>query len=307
MKLIKATILSIISYFLVILYSKIFGSESSKNIIKKRLEAIKQDNRNLEEPEDIMDLSFEERFLKPLINKLIKSVATLLPIREESQIKLGEKLSKAGIRMNPKDYRAMNVIIIFSIAFISGYSAKSKSIIRIIFRAIIGAGFAYFYRISSLENKINLRKKNLRSQLPEVMDILNVSVVAGLSFDQSLGYVVEKAKGPLIDEFDIARREIALGKSRKRALTDLSNRCEVEEINSFTSAVIQAEELGVSLQNVLDSQSKMIRENMKQELEEKAAKIPVKILLPMVLFIFPVIFIVLLGPAIPRLMEALGN
>ncbi|HEY4543436.1 MAG TPA: type II secretion system F family protein, partial [Tissierellaceae bacterium] len=133
------------------------------------------------------------------------------------------------------------------------------------------------------------------------------SVVAGLGFDQALGYVVERAKGPLIDEFNITQREITLGKSRKESLNDLANRCQVEELKTFTNAIIQADEMGISMQNVLNSQSKMIREAYKQEIEEHAAKIPVKILIPMVLFIFPVIFIVLIGPAVPQIMGALGN
>ena len=98
-----------------------------------------------------------------------------------------------------------------------------------------------------------------------------------------------------------------LGKPRKEALNRLSERTEIEEVKSFTNAIIQADELGISLQNVLMSQSQMIRTSHRQDVEERAAKIPVKILIPMVLFIFPVIFIILLGPAVPTIIDALGG
>lgn len=303
----KPLILGFLTYIIIILYSKLFGSNNKS--LKKKLDNIQNIDKPVLSNHEIMDLSFQERFIKPMIDKFISSLATLLPIKEESQLKLGDKLSKAGIRMSPKDYRAMNIIIIGAFGLIGGFLGVNgrKNILEIIMYIGIGLFFGYVYRRYSLEGKITSRKKAIKSQLPEVMDILSVSVVAGLSFDQALGYVVEKAKGPLIDEFYIAQREMTLGKPRKEALNRLADRCEIDEVRSFTGAVTQADELGISMQNVLNSQSKMIRLAHKQDIEERAAKIPVKILIPMILFIFPVIFIVLMGPAIPDIIGALGN
>ncbi|MGJ0848062.1 tight adherence protein C [Tissierella praeacuta DSM 18095] len=304
---IKPLLIGLSTYLIIVIISRSFLS--NRKIFKKRLMDVKNVNKPAFITNDILDLSFQERFLKPMIDRFIQSVATLLPIKAESQRKLSQKLSKAGIRMNPKDYRAMNIIIIVGFALIGGYLGitKATSIIEIVLYMLVGIFAGYVYLRYSLETKITNRKKAIKAQLPEVMDILSVSVVAGLSFDQALGHVVEKSAGPLIDEFHIAQREISLGKTRKESLQALRDRCEIDEVNAFTSAVIQAGELGISMQNVLDSQSRMIRVAYKQNIEERAAKIPVKILIPMVLFIFPVIFIVLLAPAVPTIIEALGG
>lgn len=304
---IKPLLIGILTYLIIIIISRF--SISNKNILKKRLIEVKNINKPVLITNDILDLSFQERFLKPIIDKFIQSVATLLPIKMESQRKLGEKLAKAGVRMNPKDYRAMNIIIIVGFGLIGLYlgTLQRGNIFEMTLYIMAGVFAGYVYLRYSLESKITNRKKSIKAQLPEVMDILSVSVVAGLSFDQALGYVVEKANGALIDEFHIAQREINLGKTRKESLQALSERCEIDEVTAFTGAIIQAGELGISMQSVLNSQSKMIRVAYKQDIEERAAKIPVKILIPMVLFIFPVIFIVLLAPAVPTIIQALGG
>lgn len=307
--LIKSLLISSVAYLVVINLFKILGSENSSGRFKKDLLEIKDLNKPKLIIEDVLNLSFAERIIKPTIDMLIRGIATVLPINEKSYNELNTKLSQAGIKMDAKDFRAMNVIIIAGSGIVLFLiSLKNREpFYQAILKLFVGGGMGYSFRRFSLESKITQRKAEIKKQLPEVMDILSVSVVAGLGFDQALGYVVERAKGPLIDEFNITQREITLGKSRKESLNDLANRCQVEELKTFTNAIIQADEMGISMQNVLNSQSKMIREAYKQEIEEHAAKIPVKILIPMVMFIFPVIFIVLIGPAVPQIMGALGN
>lgn len=303
----KSLLISILVYAGIVFLSKIFINPSRG--IKNRLNII----RNIDKPfltqEDILELSFFERFVEPLIDSFIRSVAILLPIKKESQEKLGERLAQAGIRMNPRDYRAMNYIIIigFGLLGILVGIRKKANTMQVITYTFLGVFGGYVYRRYSLESKITNRKKAIKSQLPEALDLLSVSVVAGLSFDQGLSYLVEKAGGPLIEEFNIVRQEINLGKPRKEALEAFAKRCDMDEIRTFTSAIIQGDELGISMSNILETQSSMIRNTHIQDIEERAAKVPVKMLIPMVIFIFPVIFIVLLGPAIPQILEALGN
>lgn len=305
--MLRALVLAISAYIIIDIFFEVISK--NKTIVYKRLKSIKNINKPRIIDEDVMSLSFQDRIVKPIIENFIKTVAMLLPIKEESQKELAYKLSQAGIKMNPKDYRAMNIIIIVSLGALGSlYGLKTHSnVFQIALFFIIGVFAGYVYRRYSLEGKVTQRKAEIKSQLPEVMDILSVSVVAGLSFDQALGYVVERSQGAVIEEFGIAQREITLGSPRKEALSGLAARCQVDELKSFTNAIIQADELGISMQNILNSQSKMIRDAHRQEIEEKAAKIPVKILIPMVLFIFPVIFIILLGPAVPQIMEALGG
>ena len=139
--------------------------------------------------------------------------------------------------------------------------------------------------------------------LPDVLDLISVSVEAGLSFDAALQKVVEKTSGPLTQEFEKTLQEINMGKPRREALRDMADRINVNDITVFLSAVIQADQLGVSISNVLSIQSKQVRENRRMRAEEAAQKAPVKILIPLVVFIFPTLLIVLLGPAVLQILD----
>lgn len=158
-----------------------------------------------------------------------------------------------------------------------------------------------------LNMKIAKRRNIMARALPDSLDLVTVSVEAGLGFDGALAKLVEKMQGPLVDEFGRMLQEMRMGIPRRQALTGLADRCKLQDINLFTSAIIQADQLGVSIANVLRVQSEAIRERRKQIAEEKAMKAPIKLLLPLVLFVFPCIFIVLLGPAMISIMEALSK
>ena len=134
--------------------------------------------------------------------------------------------------------------------------------------------------------------------IPDTLDLLTISVRAGLGFDAALGKVVEKLKGPLSDEFRRALAEVRVGKARRDALRDIVPRTEVAPLTNFIGAIIQAEQLGVSISKVLQVQSEQLRIERRQRAEELAAKAPIKMLFPLVGCIFPSLFIVILGPAI---------
>jgi len=154
-----------------------------------------------------------------------------------------------------------------------------------------------------LNGKIRERQKSVLKALPDVMDLLTVSVEAGLGFDSALSKVTEKMPGTLSEEFKILLQEVKIGKSRKDAMYQMTERVGVPDFRSFISAIVQADQLGVSLGRVLRIQSEQIRVNRKQMIQEKAMKAPIKMLIPMIIFIFPVIFIVLLGPTAINLMH----
>ena len=134
--------------------------------------------------------------------------------------------------------------------------------------------------------------------IPDTLDLLTISVRAGLGFDAALAKVVEKLKGPLSDEFRRALAEVRVGKARREALRDIVPRTEVGPLTNFIGAIIQAEQLGVSISKVLQVQSEQLRIERRQRAEEQAAKAPIKMLFPLVGCIFPSLFIVILGPAI---------
>lgn len=158
-----------------------------------------------------------------------------------------------------------------------------------------------------LKAKAKKRKELLRQQLPDIMDLLVVSVEAGLGFDSALIRLYEKDKSELMTELMQATRDVQRGMSKKEAYEGLAKRCDVKELTSFLTALVQADQLGISIKSVLKVQAENLRKDRKMRAEEKALKAPVTMLIPMVLFIFPVIFIILLGPAALNIMEMFGK
>lgn len=158
-----------------------------------------------------------------------------------------------------------------------------------------------------LKAKAKKRKELLRQQLPDIMDLLVVSVEAGLGFDSALIRLYEKDKSELMTELMQATIDVQRGMSKKEAYEGLAKRCDVKELTSFLTALVQADQLGISIKSVLKVQAENLRKDRKMRAEEKALKAPVTMLIPMVLFIFPVIFIILLGPAALNIMEMFGK
>lgn len=156
-----------------------------------------------------------------------------------------------------------------------------------------------------LKSKEKGRRDQILKTFPDLLDLLTVSVQAGLGFDAALQKVTEKARGPLVDEFDKTMKEISMGKPRRQALRDMADRMDIPDITTFLSAIIQADQLGISISNILSVQAHQVRETRRMQTEEKAQKAPIKMLLPLVGFIFPVILVVLLGPAIIQIMDNL--
>ena len=172
---------------------------------------------------------------------------------------------------------------------------------RIAFALIAGAavgGIGFFAPELWLSRRIKKRQKLVLLAVPDTLDLLTISVRAGLSFDGALSKVVEKTNGPLSDEFRRALAEVRVGRTRRDALRDMVGRTNVQALTNFIGAIIQAEQLGVSISKVLQVQSEQLRIERRQRAEEMAAKAPIKMLFPLVGCIFPSMFIVILGPAV---------
>jgi tight adherence protein C len=158
-----------------------------------------------------------------------------------------------------------------------------------------------------LSRRIKKRQKEILLAMPSALDLLTISVEAGLSFDAALTRVAEKYKNALSQEFNQLLNEVRLGRPRLEALDDLGKRCKVEELSNFVQAIIQSEQLGVGVANVLRIQSEEIRRRRRQRAEEQGQKAPLKMLFPMVGCIFPTLFIVLLGPAVIEVAHEFGG
>jgi len=164
--------------------------------------------------------------------------------------------------------------------------------------------FGFFMPTIWLGSRIRSRQDAIIKALPDALDLLTICVEAGLGFDAAMTKVTDKWDDPLALEFGRVGQEMALGKLRREALRDMANRMDVSDVSTFIAAVIQADQLGVSMAKVLRIQSEQMRLRRRQRAEEKAHQAPIKMLFPMAFLIFPALFIVLLGPAAIVILES---
>jgi len=169
---------------------------------------------------------------------------------------------------------------------------------------LLFAGFGLYWPLLWLRGQVRRRQEEIRRGLPYALDLLTLSVEAGLDFTQALERIVRKlGPTPLAIELGLTLRDIQLGRTRAQALRELGHRVDLPELNSIVSALIQADELGSSLGPILRVQSDQLRVRRSQHAEKQAMEAPVKILLPLVLFIFPTIFIMIFGPIAIKLLR----
>lgn len=220
----------------------------------------------------------------------------------EKEAKMEYKLLQAGspFGMTPVEFRLLQIALFLTTPFLfGGYGVLLKvNIAGVILFGFVGMGVALFLPHFYLKLKMKARNKQALRELPDILDLLTVSLEAGLGFDSAIGKVVTKKNGVLSSEFHRCLEEMRLGKTRREALRGIRDRLAVEEISLLISSILQAEKLGIGMVQVLRVQSAEVREQRKQRAEEEAMKAPIKMLFPLVLFIFPSLFIVLLGPAV---------
>lgn len=263
--------------------------------------------RTLEELE--LQQPFFERTVRPLALRLSGLGQRFTSSKKQSRTE--QRLAMAG---NPADLKttdflglkvivagALAGVVVLIIGLVAGDFAGG--ILAGTVMGIIGFFLPDFW----LSRRIKKRQKAILLAIPDTLDLLTISVKAGLGFDAALGKVVEKTKTPVADEFQRALAEIRVGKSRRDALRDVVARTNVPALTTFIGAIIQAEQLGVSISKVLMVQSEQLRIERRQRAEEMAAKAPIKMLFPLVGCIFPSMFIVILGPAIILIAQNMGS
>ena len=253
--------------------------------------------------------SFRARVIQPLINSLDERFQKFAP--KEIKAQLEEKIFRAGKTGVWSVTRLVTIWVLSIIGFVALALIMLRGVmihpVQQLFIILLAFFMGAIVPFAVLNSTIRKRKKSIRKQLPEFLDLLCVSVQAGLSFDGAVGKMVRRMKGPLIDEFLRMQNDIALGMTHQYALTNLAKRCDLEEVYLFTTSVIQAEKLGTSMTRTLKQQADNMRDRHRQYVKGEALKAPVKIIFPMVLFIFPSIFVVLLFPAMISLIRAFSD
>lgn len=243
-----------------------------------------------------------KRFLSSQIQALNNMVnRSAANVKKNAKYKLVEKqLRLAGLSISPENFlfykKAIMVLIIVVSAFIA-------IITKTIFLILIGLLIALLIPNLYLNSKVKSHQQGIRDQLPDAMDLLGVCIESGLSFDASLLKVSERMEGPFIEELLKLYRQIQMGVPRGDALKNMANSSEIPELKTFIAALAQATQLGIPMNNIMKVQSETLRETRMQMAREKGQKAPVKMLLPMVGLIFPVLFIVILGPVVINIMS----
>ena len=252
---------------------------------------------------------FADRAVKPAVAKLLALFSRLAPQRN-----LGEIQWKLDVAGRPHGWTVMDVLglrvlsaLLLGLLFFLLLSLGSSSLgSRLLLAAAFGV-LGFYVPVFWLNVLMSQRTKAILRALPDGLDMLNVCVGAGLGFDAALGRVGERWQSPLADEFNRIVAEIRLGKVRRQALNDLAARTNLPEMESFVAAIVQADQLGVSIAKVLRTQAEQMRIVRRQRAEEMARQATIKMLFPLVFLIFPALLAVLLGPAVPQLLQTFSD
>lgn len=252
--------------------------------------------------------SFFTRTIKPIGQRIVNYFGRFTPSSTVQSLTHNLNLAGNPYNMKPQDYYGLRVISLFfgiGLAIVINYSSKFSDL------SLMALGFVvilFFLLLPGLwlKSKITSRKDELRRNLPDALDMLSVCVSAGLGFDQAVKKITEYWPTELSAEFKRMLQEMDMGVSRSVALRNLSNRVEVEEVTSFIAIIIQAESIGMSFSDVLHSQAKQMRVLRQYRAKEVANKMPAKMIIPLVLFIFPALIAVLVGPIVPTILNLFG-
>ena len=259
--------------------------------------------------EELARIPFLDRTVLPLISAAEKFFIKFAP--SEIHATVEKKLMLAGKQGKWSANRVITVWLLCQALFLVlglHFSSSNQKLtymegIVLVWAFVIFGAFLPFGYLNSLIRK---RQALIVKQLPEVLDLLSISVQAGLSFDGAMRKIVERMTGPVIDEFKRMQQDVRMGAPRARALQAISKRCDVEDMYLFITSVVQAERLGTSMGKTLVNQADNMRERRRQRAKAAALKAPIKMLFPLVFFIFPAMFVVILVPPIFSIAQSMG-
>ncbi|HEX3607518.1 MAG TPA: type II secretion system F family protein [Candidatus Dormibacteraeota bacterium] len=273
-------------------------SRPQTDLLETRLAQFGDHELTLAEME--MALPFGERFLRPILDRMGGYITSRTPANRTQQLQ--DKINLAGrpLNLTPGSLLTLQLISLLVLTA-AGFGIANLMALQgsmVILGPAGGGVLGYLVPSIWLDRRVKARQKEIRVALPNALDLLTISVEAGLGFDAAVSRVTEKYHNALALEFTQVLNEVRLGRPRMEALEDMARRNKVDELNNFIQAVVQSDQLGVGIAQVLRIQSEEMRRRRRQRAEEMGAKAPLKMLFPMVGCIFPALFIVLLGPAV---------
>ena len=297
----------------VLLFSKAGKADDAK---RRMIKSITKDDVVKIEHEEL-EQSFSKRFLAPILNKLKEFSANQSKKKKEkvvdekklAKVKETERLLRmSGMHTSYQNYNFARLAfsIIFSILAIGFAIILGGDIMMTVLIIFVGIVLAMFLPKFILKTKVSSHQQAIKSQLPDVLDLLSVCTSAGLSFDSALSKVIEKMEGPFIDELSTVFNQMQMGVPRNEAMNALSECTDIQELKTFVSAIVQANTLGIPITNVMSVQAKQLRDARRETAREKGNKAATKMALPIMLFIFPALFIVILGPVVMNVSGSLG-
>jgi tight adherence protein C len=251
--------------------------------------------------------SLARRLLVPMLGWLERLLGSIMP--DQIVRDLGRSLERAGLNLSPASFLVQWVmgalaapLMLTVVAMLAGLPLMVVPVIALLalVPGVVGP-------ILWLHGRATRRQRLILRALPDFCDLVAISVEAGLGLEAAMARVAERQPGPLAQEVRKTLHEISLGRARQEALIDMGRRCGVDELNTFLTAIVQAEQLGVGIANTLRVQADYLRMQRRQRAEAMAQQAPVKMVFPLVFLIFPAMMLVLLGPAAIRLWETFSS
>jgi len=280
------------------------GSRSEDVSIRLEEFATRSAPITLEEIE--LSQPFSQRVIRPILEGAASFVTRFAPANAMENSRHQLDLAGRPNNWGPTEFLGFQVVAALMLAVLAFLvlNISGQAVPRRVLGTLIGGVLGYFLPVLWLRSKIRRRQDEVIKALPDALDLLTICVEAGLGFDAAMSKVSDKWDNELSRAFNRVIQEIRLGKLRREALREMDHNLEVTDITSFVAAVIQADQLGVSMAKVMRIQSEQMRIRRRQRAEEKAHQAPVKMLFPMVFLIFPAIYVVLLGPAVLVIMRS---
>jgi tight adherence protein C len=255
-----------------------------------------------------MSRSFAARVLWPVIQRVLRGIGKLLPSRAASETDHQLLLAGRPGGLGALDFWGLRLLLGAILGgLILATTWRTLPIPSVLLRTGLATAVGFMLPVLWLGMRVRSRKAAILKALPNALDMLSIGVEAGLGFEASMLRVSEQWQNPLTREMQRTVMEIRVGSSRNQALQHLADRTGVPELSTFVAVLIQSTELGVSITEVLHQQAATMREKRRQRAESLARQAAIKMLFPLVFFIFPAMFVVILGPALPRIVEGLGG